>query len=103
MNKATEVSLDSAITLSALRLTELNNKMQAVNEGGVRLLSREIQRYVARTMVKRDTAETIHRALRLAHAAVQHLESENRRLLQLLTDIKDNAEIAAASFSERLP
>ena len=34
---------------------------------------------------------------------IARLESENRRLLQLLTDIKDNAEIAAVSFSERLP
>ena len=34
---------------------------------------------------------------------IARLESENRRLNQLLTDIKDNAEIAAASFSERLP
>ena len=37
------------------------------------------------------------------HAEHPRLLSENRRLNQLLTDIKDNAEIAAVSFSERLP
>lgn len=73
--------LDEAIRQNADRLTELNNKIQAVSKGGTREVSRHAEVWLKRTRIKRDNAEWLHRVLRVARKDLR-TQTEAVRVLE---------------------
>lgn len=71
--------VNEAIKVNALRLVEINNKMQAVNRGGVYVLDAPVRAYVGRQMEKRDRAKELQTVLHLVRAEITRLHARGDR------------------------